>query len=101
MPASPAAASCAACTRRATAEPHSSSTGFAAAGMAGKGWRTARRKPMSAAIVPAPIAVPQKELDDLRARLALTRWPHKEPVADWSQGAPLAKVSALVDYWAH
>ena len=29
-------------------------------------------------------------IDDLRERLARTRWPEKEPVDDWSMGIPLA-----------
>ena len=54
---------------------------------------------MTEAIVPATIAVPDSQLEDLRVRLALTRWPEKETVADWSQGAPLGRVQALCDYW--
>jgi pimeloyl-ACP methyl ester carboxylesterase len=42
---------------------------------------------------------PQSALDDLRQRLAHARWPERETVADWSQGVPLARLSALVDYW--
>jgi epoxide hydrolase len=53
------------------------------------------------AIRPAPIAIDQAVLDDLNARIDLTRWPDAEPVDDWSQGAPLAKVKALVDHWRH
>jgi epoxide hydrolase len=48
---------------------------------------------------PAPIAVPDAELGDLRDRLARTRWPEREPVRDWSQGAPSDRVRALCDYW--
>lgn len=54
---------------------------------------------MSSAIEPFRIAIPQSELDDLATRLAATRWPAVETVDDWSQGAPIAKVRALVDYW--
>jgi hypothetical protein len=32
--------------------------------------------------------VPQKDLDDLRRRVAATRWPEKETVGDQSQGWP-------------
>jgi pimeloyl-ACP methyl ester carboxylesterase len=39
-------------------------------------------------------------LEDLKKRLGHTRWPDKEPVADWSQGVPLAKAQALVEYWS-
>ena len=50
-------------------------------------------------VTPFEIHVPAAALDDLTRRLANTRWPDKEPVADWSQGVPLAKARALGDYW--
>jgi pimeloyl-ACP methyl ester carboxylesterase len=43
--------------------------------------------------------VPQADLDDLRRRIAATRWPDKETVADRSQGAKLADLQELVRYW--
>jgi pimeloyl-ACP methyl ester carboxylesterase len=52
-------------------------------------------------IAPFRVAVPEDELDDLRARLERTRWPEREPVDDWSQGVPLAYVQELCDHWAH
>ncbi len=51
------------------------------------------------AIEPFTISVPQAEIDDLRRRLDHVRWPEKETVGDWSQGAPLTKVKALCDHW--
>jgi pimeloyl-ACP methyl ester carboxylesterase len=42
---------------------------------------------------------PQSTLDDLSQRLTRARWPEGETVADWSQGVPLAKLLALVEYW--
>ncbi len=54
---------------------------------------------MSDTVTPFTLAVPQAQLDDLAARLAATRWPEKETVADWTQGSPLAKVQALVEHW--
>lgn len=51
------------------------------------------------AIKPFTISIPQAELDDLKRRLNHTRWPDQETVDDWSQGAPLAKVQALIEYW--
>ena len=51
------------------------------------------------AVRPFKIHVPAAALDDLRGRLANTRWPNQAPVADWSQGVPLAKARALIDYW--
>ena len=51
-------------------------------------------------LTPHPIAVAQAELDDLRDRLARTRWPEQEAVDDWSQGIPLAYVQELCAHWA-
>ena len=43
--------------------------------------------------------VPEAELEALRARIAATRWPTKELVADRSQGVQLAMVQELARYW--
>ena len=51
------------------------------------------------AIRPFRVNVPKADLADLRRRLAATRWPDKETVADESQGAQLAKLQELVRYW--
>ena len=51
------------------------------------------------AITPFILAVPQADLEDLNRRIDQTRWPDAETVDDWTQGAPLAKVKALVDHW--
>ena len=51
------------------------------------------------AIRPFRIKIPQEAVDDLRRRLAATRWPDRETVADQSQGVPLDKLQALVRYW--
>ena len=51
------------------------------------------------AIRPFQIHVPQEALDDLKRRLAATRWPDRETVTDGSQGVPLAKLKQLVRYW--
>jgi hypothetical protein len=50
-------------------------------------------------IRPYRIHVPQAQLDDLKRRIAQTRWPDVETVKDDSQGIQLAKVQALVRYW--
>jgi len=55
---------------------------------------------MAEDIRPFRIAVPDAALDDLRARLRNTRWPEAEPVDDWSQGAPLAWIREVCEYWA-
>jgi pimeloyl-ACP methyl ester carboxylesterase len=54
----------------------------------------------SDAVTPFRIDIPQEVLDDLRGRLAGTRWPEAETVDDWSQGVPLAYLRELCDYWA-
>jgi pimeloyl-ACP methyl ester carboxylesterase len=51
-------------------------------------------------IRPFSVNFPQEALDDLRQRLAMTRWPNKELVADQSQGVQFATIRALVGYWA-
>jgi epoxide hydrolase len=55
---------------------------------------------VSDAVEPFTLAVPEHQLDDLRDRLARTRWPERETVDDWSQGIPLAYVQDLCRYWA-
>ena len=52
------------------------------------------------AIRPFTIEFPEAELEDLRARIAATRWPEKEGVADASQGVQLATMQAVARYWA-
>jgi pimeloyl-ACP methyl ester carboxylesterase len=53
----------------------------------------------NAEIRPFHIEVPQKDLDELRRRVAATRWPEKETVADQSQGVQLATMQELARYW--
>jgi pimeloyl-ACP methyl ester carboxylesterase len=50
-------------------------------------------------IRPFKIDVPQSQLDDLRKRIADTRWPDKETVGNISQGIQLDRVKKLVEYW--
>jgi len=51
------------------------------------------------AVRPFRIKVPEAALVDLRRRIAATRWPDRESVADQSQGVQLAKIQPLVRYW--
>ncbi|MEX0270178.1 epoxide hydrolase family protein [Leptolyngbyaceae cyanobacterium UHCC 1019] len=51
------------------------------------------------AIRPFSVHVPQAAIDDLRRRIAATRWSDKETVADQSQGVQLATMQDLVRYW--
>ncbi len=54
---------------------------------------------MTAEILPFRIDVPQADLDDLRDRLARTRWPDQLPGAGWDYGIPLEYVRELASYW--
>jgi pimeloyl-ACP methyl ester carboxylesterase len=51
-------------------------------------------------IRPFTIEVPQEAVDDMRRRIAATRWPEQETVDDDSQGVPLATMRELARYWA-
>lgn len=48
---------------------------------------------------PFTIDVPQAVLDDLRQRLADTRWPDPIPGAGWDYGANIDLIRELCDYW--
>jgi epoxide hydrolase len=48
---------------------------------------------------PFRLAIPQADLDDLRERLARTRWPDELPGTGWAHGAPLGYLKDLVEYW--
>ena len=54
---------------------------------------------MSHLIEPFQLSIPEAQLIDLRDRLRSTRWPERETVGDTSQGPPLRKIQALVEYW--
>ena len=50
--------------------------------------------------IPFRIEIPEEQIDDLRRRVAATRWPTRELVADRSQGVQLATLQELARYWA-
>ncbi|MEV8635791.1 epoxide hydrolase [Streptosporangium sp. NPDC051023] len=54
---------------------------------------------MSTEIRPFRIDIPQADLDDLKERLARTRWPRELPGEGWSRGVPAAQLRELADYW--
>jgi hypothetical protein len=54
---------------------------------------------MTSDLRPFRVAVPDAELDDLRQRLARTRWPDPETVDDWSQGVRVENARSLVATW--
>jgi pimeloyl-ACP methyl ester carboxylesterase len=51
-------------------------------------------------IRPFTVETREADLEDLRARIAATRWPERETVEDDSQGVPLALMQDLARYWA-
>src|SRR5436190_5319810 len=55
--------------------------------------------PAGDAIRPFRVNVPEEQLVDLRRRIAATRWPDRETVADQSQGVQLARIQELMRYW--
>jgi pimeloyl-ACP methyl ester carboxylesterase len=48
---------------------------------------------------PFTVAIPDSEIEDLKLRLARTRWPNPETVPDWSQGVRLENAKSLITYW--
>jgi pimeloyl-ACP methyl ester carboxylesterase len=50
-------------------------------------------------IQPFSIDVSQHDVDDLRQRLARTRWPEDSPDEGWRRGVPLAYLNVLAEYW--
>src|SRR6185437_9037513 len=51
-------------------------------------------------IRPFRVEAPDEAIADLRRRIAATRWPSQELVADRSQGVQLATLQELARYWA-
>jgi pimeloyl-ACP methyl ester carboxylesterase len=50
-------------------------------------------------IKPFHVEIPEDRIDELRTRIAATRWPSKELVPDRSQGVQRATMRALAQYW--
>jgi len=53
----------------------------------------------SALVRPFTVTIEDAEIDDLKQRLARTRWPDPETVPDWSQGVRLENAKSLINYW--
>jgi pimeloyl-ACP methyl ester carboxylesterase len=60
---------------------------------------TSPTSPGSAHVRPFTVSIPDSEIDDVKQRLARTRWPDPETVSDWSQGVRVDNARSLVDYW--
>ncbi|PYO76323.1 MAG: multidrug MFS transporter, partial [Gemmatimonadetes bacterium] len=61
----------------------------------------ARSTSADSSIRPFRVHVSDAALMDLKRRINATRWPDKETVADQSQGAQLARLQPLVQYWGN
>ena len=48
---------------------------------------------------PFRVEIPQSDVDDLRDRLARTRWPGEVPGSGWARGVPVDYLRKLADYW--
>ena len=59
---------------------------------------TVRSPPMSL-LQPFSVNIDDEQIADLKTRLAMTRFPEKETVNDWSQGVPLGYLRDIADYW--
>src|SRR4051794_30393767 len=81
----------------------STAAGVAFAFLSNQAWAHAAAPPgvtlSGSTVRPFRVNVPQEAIDDLRRRIAGTRWPSKELVADRSQGVQLEALQALARYW--
>ena len=50
-------------------------------------------------ITPFEVRIPDADLDDLRARLARTRFPAETPGTGWDQGTPTSYLREMVETW--
>lgn len=48
---------------------------------------------------PYEIVITDEQINDLKQRLDLTRWPEAETPDDWTQGTPLTYTKELAEYW--
>jgi pimeloyl-ACP methyl ester carboxylesterase len=77
-----------------------SAVGGAVGAMARSGHALAALAPDQAAVRPFKVHVPDEALADMHRRIAATRWPDRETVADASQGVQLATIQELARRWS-
>lgn len=58
-----------------------------------------RRRIADDGLVPFRIQIPDAALDDLKDRLARTRWPVESPGTGWERGVPTGYLRGLAEYW--
>lgn len=54
-----------------------------------------------ASIQPFTISIPDADIQLLKQKLSLSRFPDEPEDAGWSQGAPLNKIKSLAQHWEH
>ncbi len=64
-----------------------------------KGTGVSSQTSTDTAVTPFRINIPQTQLDDLRDRLARTRWPSEIPDVDWARGVPGDYLRGLAGHW--
>src|SRR5687768_15241627 len=72
---------------------------MAAAGAAGLLPAASRAVAQDDTVRPFRVSVPEEQLEDLRRRIATTKWPSRELVTDASQGVQLATMRELARHW--
>jgi len=72
-----------------------------AEGPAGETTSTAMDETSLTDIRPFEVNIPEAVIEDLQARLRMTRFPDEIDGADWDYGTNLAYQRELVDYWAN
>jgi pimeloyl-ACP methyl ester carboxylesterase len=60
---------------------------------------TVARVDQDTEIRPFHVDIREAQLDDLRDRLARTRWPDELPGVGWSYGVPVDRVKELTEHW--
>src|SRR3982751_6580997 len=92
-------ASVVACGRRIVTVHQSTPRSFRSAPKRRANENRAREDPLATAATPFRLHVPDSAIDDLRERLARTRFPDQAPGAPWAYGADVTYLRELVAYW--
>lgn len=50
---------------------------------------------------PFTVCIPDEEIEQLKQRLQMTRWPDEIPGAEWDYGIPISYMKDIVHYWLH
>ncbi|MEW9107357.1 epoxide hydrolase family protein [Paenibacillus sp.] len=50
---------------------------------------------------PFTVSIPDEEIEQLKQRLRMTRWPDEIPGAEWDYGIPISYMKDMVHYWLY